>query len=41
MSGLSVVVKAGLDVASSSVSVSGSVQHVITDEECSAFGITD
>lgn len=41
MSGFSIIVKAGPDAASSSVSASGSVQHIITDEERSAFGITD
>ncbi len=41
MSGISITVKAGADQASSSVSASGSIQHVITDQEVAAFGIKD
>lgn len=41
MSGISIAVKAGADQASSSVSASGSIQHVITDQEVAAFGIKD
>ena len=41
MSGLTVHVVAGNTVGASSVSVTGSVQHVITDQEVSSFGLTD
>lgn len=41
MSGFSIIVKAGPDAASSSVSASGSIQHIITDDERKSFGITD
>lgn len=34
-------VRAGQDAASSSISVTGSMQHVITDAERKSFGITD
>lgn len=39
--GIEVHIKAGLDEQSSSVSASGSVQHIITDTERSTFGIDD
>lgn len=39
--GISIGIVAGHDNASSSVSASGSVQHVITDEEVTTFGIGD
>jgi hypothetical protein len=37
--GIEVSIKAGTDVATSSVNASGSVQHVITDTERTTFGI--
>lgn len=39
--GIQINVRAGQDAASSSVSVTGSLQHVITDTERKSFGITD
>ncbi len=39
--GIEVSVKAGLTTDTSSVNASGSVQHVITDEEVRSFGIQD
>ncbi len=39
--GIEISVKAGTDTATSSVSASGSVQHIITDKERSTFGIED
>ena len=39
--GLTIQIKAGRDVGSSSILASGSVQHVITDKERSSFGLTD
>ena len=41
MAGLSVSIVAGLTKDTSSVTASGSVQHVITDKEVKSFGITD
>lgn len=41
MPGISVSVTVGADQASSKVQASGSVQHVITDQERSSFGIQD
>lgn len=39
--GITVQVRTGLDAQSSSVTASGSVQHIITDAERTTFGITD
>src|SRR5271156_1054538 len=39
--GIEVSIKAGLTAATSSVSASGSVQHVITDTEVATFGLQD
>ncbi|HWI66678.1 MAG TPA: hypothetical protein VNT75_33105 [Symbiobacteriaceae bacterium] len=39
--GISISVRAGSDTSTSSVSASGSVQHIITDNERSTFGIKD
>jgi hypothetical protein len=39
--GVEISIKAGLDTATSSVSASGSLQHIITDLEVKSFGITD
>jgi hypothetical protein len=41
MAGISVVVTAGLTAATSSVTATGSVQHVITDNEVNSFKIQD
>lgn len=41
MAGISVSVVAGLTADTSSVSVTGSVQHIITDTEVASFGIKD
>ena len=41
MSGFNISIVAGKDSSSSSVMVQGSVQHVITDEERSSFGLSD
>lgn len=39
--GIEIRIKAGADAATSSVSASGSVQHIITDKERKTFGIED
>ncbi len=39
--GIEISIKAGADAATSSVSASGSVQHIITDKERKTFGIED
>jgi hypothetical protein len=39
--GLQINIKAGADASLSIASASGQIQHVITDQEVSAFGITD
>jgi hypothetical protein len=39
--GISISIVAGSDKSTSSVSASGSVQHIITDEEITTFGIGD
>jgi hypothetical protein len=39
--GISVRIKAGRDVGSSSIEASGSIQHVITDKERALFGLND
>jgi hypothetical protein len=39
--GIQITVSAGTDAASSSISASGSLQHVITNDEVASFGITD
>ena len=39
--GISISIVAGEDENSSSVNASGSVQHIITDDERSTFGVTD
>lgn len=39
--GIEISIKAGVDKATSSVSASGSVQHVITDTEKKTFGLED
>jgi len=39
--GIDISIKAGSDAATSSVSASGSEQHIITDKERTTFGIQD
>ena len=39
--GITISVKTGLDAQSSSVTASGSVQHIITDAERGTFGVND
>ncbi len=39
--GIEISIKAGADASTSSVSASGSVQHIITDKERKTFGIQD
>jgi len=41
MAGITVQIVAGLTTSSSSVSASGSVQHIITDTEVNSFGVQD
>ena len=41
MAGITVQIVAGTTASSSSVSASGSVQHIITDKEVQTFGIQD
>jgi hypothetical protein len=41
MAGITVQIVAGLTASSSSVSASGSIQHVITDTEVNSFGVQD
>lgn len=39
--GIEISIKAGLDTATSSVAATGSVQHIITDNERGSFGLSD